>query len=389
MLTETSKLKQLIPYGKQCLDQDDIDAVVSVLNSDFLTQGPVIGKFEDAFKDTVAAKYAVAVSSGTAALHLSLLALGIGPGDEVITTPNSFLATANAILYVGATPIFIDIEMNQFGIDPTKIEAAITNKTKAIIPVHFAGFPVDLAAIEKIAKKYNLKIIEDACHALGAKYKESRVGSCKYSDCSTFSFHPVKHIATGEGGMISTNSKDVYDQLMMLRTHGVTKDVDQLTQNPGPWYYEMQTLGYNYRMTDIQAGLGVSQLKKLDGFVNRRREIAKQYDAAFSDCDLIHPIKEQDYYHSSYHLYVVQIDFEKISKTRAGVMSELKEKGIGTQVHYIPIIDQPYYRETLNVNGDFNNCFQYYEKALSLPMYPLMDNGGVERVITDVKDIVR
>ena len=313
MSIKNSTLKKFLPYGKQTIDQDDVDAVVNVLTSDFLTQGPVIGQFEDVFKETVKSKYAVAVSSGTSALHLSLLALGIGLGDEVITTPNSFLATANAILYVGATPVFVDIEMSQFGIDATKIEAVITNKTKAIIPVHFAGFPVDLELIYEIADKYTLKVIEDSCHALGAKYKESNIGSCAYSDCSTFSFHPVKHIATGEGGMITTNSNDVYQKLLMLRTHGVTKDSDQLIQNPGPWYYEMQTLGFNYRMTDIQAALGCSQLKKLSGFVKRRREIAKQYDAAFSGFDLIKPIKEQVHHWCSYHLYVVQIDFERVA----------------------------------------------------------------------------
>lgn len=382
-------MKTFLPYGKQSIDQDDVDAVVNALTSDYLTQGPTISQFEDAFKETVGAKFAVAVSNGTAALHLSLLALGIGPGDEVITTPNSFLATSNAILYVGAIPVFVDIELNQFGIDTAKIEAAITKNTKAIIPVHFAGFPVDLAAIEKIAKKYHLKVIEDSCHALGASYKESMIGSCKYSDCSTFSFHPVKHIATGEGGMITTNSSNVYQKLLMLRTHGVTKGSDQLMQNPGPWYYEMQTLGFNYRMTDIQAALGCSQLKKLDGFVQRRRAIAKQYDAAFSDCNWIQPIKEPDHYESSYHLYVVQIDFERIGKTRADVMNELKENGVGTQVHYIPIIDQPYYKENVKVNGHFDNCRMYYKQALSLPMFPLMDDGDVETAINVIKEICK
>ena len=378
----------VIPYGKQCIEDDDIEAVVSVLKSDFLTQGPVIGQFEDKFKQKVNAKYAICVSNGTAALHLSLLALGIGPGDEVITTPNSFLATANAILYVGATPVFVDIELDQFGIDATKIEAAITKNTKAIIPVHFAGFPVNLEIIQQLSKKYNLKVIEDSCHALGATYKNSLIGSCNYSDCSTFSFHPVKHIATGEGGMITTNSNDVYQKLLTLRTHGVTKDSDQLMQNPGPWYYEMQTLGFNYRMTDIQAALGCSQLKKLTSFVKRSREIAKQYDAAFSGSDLIKPIKEHVNQLSSYHLYVVQIDFETIRKTKTEVMAILRDNGIGTQVHYIPIIDQPYYKEHVNVTGNFENCRTYYKQALSLPMYPLLDDDDVETVIKALKSIL-
>ena len=239
-----------------------------------------------------------------------------------------------------------------------------------------------------IAKKYNLKVIEDSCHAVGATYKDSKIGSCEYSECSTFSFHPVKHIATGEGGMITTNSKTIYDQLLMFRTHGVTKNSEQLTNNPGPWYYEMQTLGFNYRMTDIQAALGCSQIKKLDGFVKRRREIAKQYDAAFSDCNWIHPIKEQDHYESSYHLYVLQIDFKRIGKTRADIMNELKEKGVGTQVHYIPIIDQPYYKEHVNVSGNFDNCRTYYKQALSLPMYPKLTYNDIKFVLEAIKSLL-
>ena len=233
-------------------------------------------------------------------------------------------------------------------------------------------------------------MIEDSCHALGASYKESLIGSCKYSDCSTFSFHPVKHIATGEGGMITTNSSDVYQKLLMLRTHGVTKDVAKLTQHPGPWYYEMQTLGFNYRMSDIQAALGCSQLKKLDSFVNRRREIAKQYDLAFNSLNWIHPIEEQPYHWSSYHLYVVQIEYEKISKTRSDIMNELKEKGVGTQVHYIPIVDQPYYKNHLKTKvDDYPSMKKYYKQALSLPIYPLMDNDDVEKVIQYVKELVK
>ncbi|MEK9657786.1 MAG: UDP-4-amino-4,6-dideoxy-N-acetyl-beta-L-altrosamine transaminase [bacterium] len=374
----------MIPYARQSIDSKDIQAVVDVLKSNWLTQGPKISQFEEKFSQKVGSKYAVAVSNGTAALHLSLLALNIGPGDEVITTPNSFLATANAILYVGATPVFVDIEMSHFGLDVFKIEAAITAKTKAIIPVHFAGFPVDLSAIHGIASKYRLNVIEDACHALGASFKDSKIGDCVYSDCATFSFHPVKHIATGEGGMITTNSKDIYDQLMMLRTHGVTKDSDVLSQNPGPWYYEMQQLGYNYRMTDIHAALGISQLKKLDSFVNRRRAIAKQYDNAFLNLDWIVPIKENSDQQASYHLYVAQINFDKIKKTRTDVMNALKEKGVGTQVHYIPIIDQPYYKKNVNVKGLFENVKKYYKQTLSLPMYPLMSDGQVMRVIQAV-----
>ena len=378
----------MIPYGRHQLDEEDIEAVVEILRNGPITQGETVEQFGQRLAETTGAKYGSAVANGTAALHLSVAALGIGPGDEVITTPNSFLATSNSILYVGATPVFVDIELDQFGIDTSKIESAITEKTKAIIPVHFAGFPVNLDTIHQLSKKYNLKVIEDSCHALGASYKNTKIGSSSYSDCSTFSFHPVKHIATGEGGMITTNSSDVYQKLLMLRTHGVTKDSDQLTQNPGPWYYEMQTLGFNYRMTDIQAALGCTQLKKLAGFVKRRREIAKQYDEAFSDCNWIHPIKEQGHYESSYHLYVVQIDFERIGKTRADVMNELKEKGVGTQVHYIPIVDQPYYKEHVNVTGNFNNCRTYYKQALSLPIYPLLDDGDVETVIKALKSIL-
>ena len=377
-----------IPYGKQCIDQEDIRSVIAVLESDWLTQGPTIKQFEQDFSKKVGSRYAIAVANGTAALHLSLLALGVGPGDEVITTPNSFLATTNAILYAGATPVFVDIETQRFGIDATQIEAAITAETKAILPVHFAGFPVDLSSIYDIADKYNLKIIEDSCHALAANYRDSVIGDCQYSACATFSFHPVKHIATGEGGMITTNDEAMYEKLTTLRTHGVSKNPKNVKQNPGPWYYEMQTLGFNYRMTDMQAALGISQLKKLDGFVTRRRDIAKNYDAALAELDWINPIIEQTANLSSYHLYVVQINFDKIKKNRAEVMNELEEKGIGTQVHYIPIIDQPYYRENVRVKGDFANCRLYYEQALSLPIYPLMSDEDIERVLQAVKALM-
>ena len=377
----------VIPYGKQCIEDDDIEAVVSVLKSDWMTQGPTIHKFESMFKEFVNADYAVAVSNGTAALHITLLALDIGKGDEVITTPNSFLATSNAILYVGAKPVFVDIEPSQFGIDVNKIEAAITDKTKAIIPVHFGGFPVNLQAIQSIAEKYKLVVVEDACHALGGEYNNTKIGSSTYSNCSTFSFHPVKHIATGEGGMITTNSKDIYDRLCMLRTHGVTKDINKMKQNSGPWYYEMQSLGFNYRMTDFQAALGVSQLKKLPKFIKKRREIAKQYDQAFEPLNWLQSIQEHDSILSAYHLYAVQIDFRKIKKTRSQVMQELKSKGVGTQVHYIPIINQPYYKENVSIDGEFPNTNNFYEKELSLPMFPLMKESDIKTVIKAVKEL--
>lgn len=382
-------MSEFIPYGKQWLDDDDKRAVLTVLESDYLTQGPEIEGFENEFAAKVGAKYAVAVSNGTAALHLTMLALGIGPGDEVITTPNTFLASANCILYVGATPRFVDINLTDYTIDKSQIEAAITPKTKAIIPVHFAGVSCKMDEIKEIAKRHGLAIVEDGCHALGTTYEGAHVGACQHSDMTIFSFHPVKTIAAGEGGMITTNNTVTYESLLRLRCHGMTKDPKLLSQNPGPWYYEMVALGYNYRMTDIQAALGRSQLKKLDQFKARRQEIVRRYNQLFEDLPMLRLPSNEQWQNTCHHLYVVRIDYEKLGMTREQVMQGLRCEGVGTQVHYIPIYEQPYYKKVCTAGQAFPNMTQYYSQALSLPLYPKMTDVDVEIVHAAVRRVLK
>ena len=302
-----------IPYGKQWIDDEDIKAVVEVLKSDYLTTGPKIEEFEEKFAAYVGAKYAVAVSNGTAALHAACFAAGIGPGDEVITTPLTFAASANCVLYPGGKPVFADIDPETYNISVEEIKKKITNKTAAVIPVHFTGQPCDMEEIYEIARENNLIVIEDAAHALGATYKGEKIGNCRFSDMTVFSFHPVKHITTGEGGMITTNNKELYEKLKLFRTHGITKEPDKyIRKTDESWYHEQQMLGYNYRMTDIQAALGISQLKKSDGFLNRRRDIAEIYNQELAELEWIKlPYQKADR-ESSWHLYVIQVDEEKL-----------------------------------------------------------------------------
>ncbi len=376
--------KKFIPYGRQWIDEDDIEAVVSVLKSDYLTQGPKVGEFEKALVDYCEAKYAVVFNSGTSALHGAYFVLGLLEKDEVITTPITFVATSNAILYVGAKPVFADIEKDSANIDPLNLEKHITKNTKAISIVHYAGHPVDMEPIKNIAKKYNLKIIEDACHALGAKYKGEKIGSCKYSDMTIFSFHPVKHITTGEGGAVLTNDENLYHKLIMFRSHGITKDNDKFLKNSdGKWYYEMQILGYNYRLTDIQASLGISQLKKLDFFVKRRREIAKTYNDAFKDNQYFDLPVEKDYAYHSYHLYNIRLKAKYLDK-KDQIVDLLTKLGIGVQVHYIPVYWHPFYQELGYNKGACPNAEEYYASELSLPMYPAMSDEDVSYVIEKV-----
>lgn len=391
---------EFIPYGKQWLDEEDIRAVIDVLKSDWLTQGPVVNIFEKALAEYCGAKYAVAVSSGTAALHIACLAAGIEVGDEVITSPITFVASANCVLYCGGFPVFADIDIDTYNISTIEIEKKITSKTKAIIPVHFAGLPCDMEEIRKIADDHGLIIIEDACHAFGAEYKANgesfKVGSCAHSDMSVFSFHPVKHITTGEGGAILTNNPDIYERLLSLRSHGITRTNKKFVNTSmafspdnviNPWYYEMQELGFNYRLTDMQCALGLSQLKKLDGFVARRRSISAMYTEALKNINHIKTPHEQSTKRSAFHLYALQIDFQKTGKSRAVVMNELRDMGIGTQVHYIPVHLQPYYTNRFNYKeGDYPVAEDYYKKALSLPMFPDMGDEDVIKVINSLKD---
>jgi len=384
-------MSNFIPYGKHWVDKDDIKSVEEVLKSDFLVQGPCVEKFEKEICKYTGAKYCVAVSSGTAALHLAVLALEIPAGSEGITTPNTFVASSNALIYAEVKPIFADIDEKTFCIDPKEIEKRITKKTKVIIPVDFAGQPADMEKISALAKKRKIYIVEDAAHAIGSRYADgSYVGSCKYSDLTCFSFHPVKTITTGEGGAITTNDKKLYDRLMMLRSHGITKDPNKLKKNPGPWYYEMQFLGFNYRLSDFQAALGLSQLKKLSGFVKKRRQIVNKYNKAFKDLpNLITPF-EKEGAKSAFHLYVAQIDFKKIGKSKKEFMEELKDRGVGTQVHYIPVYHQPYYKKNfVHKSKQFPVCEQYYRGALSLPLFPKMSEADVNYVIKTILETVK
>lgn len=376
-----------LPYGKQWIDEDDIKAVVNVLKGDFLTTGPYVGEFERAVADYVGTKYAVAFSNGTAALHGACYAAGIGEGDEVITTPITFAASANCVLYQGGTPVFADIDEKTYNIDPKKIEKKVTEKTKAIIPVDFTGQPVNLDVIHDIAKKHNLVVIEDAAHALGAKYKGEMVGSL--SDMTMFSFHPVKHITSGEGGIITTNSKDYYNKLLMFRSHGITRDADKMLENHGPWYYEMQFLGYNYRMTDFQAALGVSQLKKIDSFVSRRKKYVEMYNEAFGEVkQVITPFQHNDS-DSSWHLYIIKLDLGALSVSRKEIFQALQAKNIGVNVHYIPVHLLPFYKEMGHKKGDYPIAEDLYERIISLPLFPAMEEKDVQDVIDAVKETIR
>ena len=373
----------MIPYGKQYIDEEDIKEVLGALRSDWITQGPRVKEFEDALCAFTGAEYAVAVSSGTAALHIAALSAGITKGDEVITSPITFAASANCILYCGGKPIFADIDSAVVNIDPEEIEKKTTPMTKAIIPVHFAGHPCDMKKINAIAKKYGLIVIEDAAHALGAEYKGSKIGSCKYSDMTILSFHPVKHITTGEGGAILTNDKALYDKLVLFRSHGITKDCPD---GDGAWYYEMRKLGYNYRITDIQCALGTSQLRKLDGFIRRRKEIAEVYDNAFGDNSVFDIPQESKEVSSAWHLYVVRLREEYV-ELRKDIFDELRKKGIGVQVHYVPVHYHPYYRENGYKDVSYPKAESYYASAISLPVYPAMSDDDVRDVVRTVKEV--
>jgi UDP-4-amino-4,6-dideoxy-N-acetyl-beta-L-altrosamine transaminase len=383
-------MNHAIPYGRQWVDQKDIDAVAKVLKGDLIAQGPQVEQFEKVICDCTGAKYAVAVSNGTAALHLSVAALEIPAGSEGITSPITFVASSNCLIYNQIKPKFADIDSKTFCIDPTEIEKNITKKTKVIVAVDFAGQPAEMEKIHKIARSRDIFVVEDAAHALGSKYKNGAfVGSNKYSDLTIFSFHPVKTITTGEGGAITTNNKKLYDKLVLLRSHGITKNPDLFSQNPGPWYYEMLMLGYNYRMTDIQAALGISQFNKLDRFIKRRREIVQRYNESFSKVKNVVTPYERPGLFSAFHLYVLLIDFDKIGWSRKDFMDKLREKRIGTQVLYIPVYHQPYYQKNFGYKAaDFPVAEAFYQKTLSLPLYPKLSDIDVSYVIKNFRKVL-
>lgn len=372
-------MSDFIPYGRQSIDEDDIKAVVEVMRSDFITQGSKIREFESALAAYCNARFAIVFSSGTSALHAAYFSAGIGLGDEIITSPITFVATANAAIYLGARPVFVDVEPDTGNINPELIEQAITKKTKTIIPVHYAGHPVDLDPIYEIAKKHGLIVIEDACHALGASYKNQTIGSL--SDMTVFSFHPVKHITTGEGGAVTTESREFYERLIMFRDHGITRDKGKFRFEPhGDWYYEMQFLGYNYRLTDIQCALGISQLKKLNSFIHRRRELLKMYENEFKGNPYFDLPFEKPFARSSWHLYPIRFKNEYVEK-KPMIFKKLRERHLGVQVHYIPVYLQPYYKEISNLQGVYPEAELFYKRQLSLPIYFGMKDKDAKQVI--------
>lgn len=370
-----------IPYGRQSIDEADIQAVVDVLRSDYLTTGPKIEEFEQAVCAYTGADYAVAVSNGTAALHAACFAAGIGPGDEVITTPITFAASANCVRYCQGSPVFADIKPDTYNLDPKDVERKITDRTKAVIAVHFTGQPCEMDAIRKIANEHSLLVIEDAAHALGADYRGKKIGSL--SDMTTFSFHPVKHITTGEGGMVTTNDKRLYERLKLFRSHGITREERLMDQKAGAWYYQQLTLGYNYRITDIQCALGVSQLKKLDRFIARRKELAQRYNRAFEGVLGIRIPFQQEGCGNSWHLYVIQ------TVNRDRVFEEMRKAGIGVNVHYIPVYWHPYYRECGYRDTCCPNADQLYRSMISLPLYPDLTDEQQDYVIETLLDIIK
>lgn len=400
--TETEK-EMFLPYGRQNITEADIETVVEVLRSDWLTQGPTIARFENKLAEYVESEYAVACSSGTAALHLAMLALGIGEKDAVLTTPNTFLADANCARYVGAEVRFADIDAATGLIAVDSVRDILANdkdhRIKVIIPVHFAGQPAELAEIYELAREHGASVVDDACHAIGASYShdESNIclGGSPHSDMTVFSFHPVKHVAMGEGGAITTNDATLAERLRRLRNHGVQKDnvrLGEMALSPegttNPWYYEMSELGYNYRLTDIQAALGISQLGRIRYSLDRRQTLAEHYYELIAKMprhQLVRPLVVRDNIRHAYHLFVVRIDFEETGVSRATVMNRLRKNGIGTQVHYIPVHLQPYYRFACGLSeGSLPGADKYYESALSLPMYPCLDYHDIERVVSEL-----
>ncbi len=379
--------KKFIPYGRQCIDEEDIQAVAEVLRSDFLTTGPAVAEFEAALAKVAGTPYAVAIANGTAALHAAVAAAGIGPGDEVITSPITFAASANCALYVGATPVFADIDPQTYNIDPDDVERKITARTKAIIPVHYTGQPCDMDRLAEIAKRNGLVLIADGAHAVGASYKGIAVGGL--ADMTTYSFHPVKQVTTGEGGAIVTTDKRLYEALISFRSHGITRDPAKLLQNRGPWYYEQQSLGYNYRMTDFQAALGTSQLKKLPQFLQKRREIARQYTASFNGLPgMITPWQSPDG-ESAWHLYVLRLDTERLNVGRDVIFQELWDRGIGVNVHYIPVYWHPYYQQLGFKKGICPIAEAVFESMITLPLYPGLSEADVEYVIHNVQMLIK
>jgi perosamine synthetase len=378
--------KTMLPYGHQWLDDDDIAAVVAVLRSNWLTTGPKVDEFEQVFAETVGAREAVAVSSGTAALHAAMYAIGIKPGDEVIVPAMTFVATANCVVYQGGVPVFTDVDPDTLLLDPIQVETKITPRTKAIIAVDYAGQPCDYDALWAIANKYGLMLVADACHALGGTYKGRPVGSLAH--LTVFSFHPVKHITTGEGGMVTTNDSQLAQRMRIFRNHGITTDYRQREQQ-GSWFYEMVDLGYNYRITDIQCALGLSQLRKLPAWVKRRQEIAQRYHAAFAEIPAVRPLGVRPEVSHAYHLYVVRLDLTRLRATRAQIFAALRAEGIGVNVHYIPVHLHPFYRKRFGTGPGLCPVAEVaYNEIISLPIFPSMTNEDINDVVQAIRKVI-
>ena len=386
----------MIPYGCQDIQDSDIAAVLNVLQSDFLTQGPSVPGFEQVVAQYSEARHAVAVNSATSALHIALMALDIGAGDVVWTSPNTFVASANAALYCGAKVDFVDIDPTTYNMSVTALadKLAVADQQgklpKVVIPVHLTGQPCDMAAIHGLAQRYGFKVVEDASHAIGGQYRDQPIGNCAYSDVTVFSFHPVKIITTAEGGVALTNDDSLAQKMALYRSHGITRDPALMTHaSDGPWYYQQITLGYNYRMTDLQAALGISQMQRLDEYITQRHNIAARYSQELSDLPLTLPL-QADYGHSAYHLYVIRLDLDVIAPlTYAQVFQSLRDRGILVNLHYIPVHTQPYYQAMGFRWGDYPEAEAYYKNAISIPMFPTMSDDVQTQVIQAIHEILK
>lgn len=384
----------MIPYGKQDINQQDIDSVVDVLKSDFLTQGPQVPAFEQALIEHTGARYALAVNSATSALHIACLALGLGEGDWLWTSPITFVASANCGLYCGAKVDFVDIDPSTYNMCPRRLEEKLIKAKaegklpKVVVPVHLCGQPCDMVTIAKLAKQYNFKVIEDASHAIGGKYQGLPIGNCEYSDITVFSFHPVKIVTTAEGGAAITNQKALSDKMVLLRSHGITRDPDQMEgESHGGWYYQQIDLGFNYRMTELQAALGVSQMNRLENFVKARHLLAERYNELLKALPVVLPYQLENTY-SGLHLYVIRLQLDKLSLTHKEVFDALRDKGIGVNLHYIPVHTQPYYEKMGFREGDFPESEQYYREAISLPMFHAMTEKQQDEVVLALTNIL-
>ncbi len=385
----------MIPYGKQDINQQDIDSVVDVLKSDFLTQGPQVPAFEQALIEHTGASYALAVNSATSALHIACLALGLGEGDWLWTSPITFVASANCGLYCGAKVDFVDIDPSTYNMCPRRLEEKLIKAKaegklpKVVVPVHLCGQPCDMAAIAKLAKVYNFKVIEDASHAIGGKYQGLPIGNCEYSDITVFSFHPVKIVTTAEGGAVMTNQKALSDKMTLLRSHGITRDPEQMEgESHGGWYYQQIDLGFNYRMTELQAALGVSQMQRLEDFVAARHHLANRYNRLLQSLPVVLPYQLENTY-SGLHLYVIRLRLDKLSLTHKEVFDALRGKGIGVNLHYIPVHTQPYYEKMGFREGDFPESERYYREAISLPMFHTMSTDQQDEVVRVLSEVLK